>query len=494
MDNVYNPRGRNKTTQEFIAGYNADINAFVSHALHLIRNTSVRLTSDTTVGAMCINALSSLCIGGGLTPTASPESTITKWSQAEKERFSKEAEAFYRLKTDSPNFDYYKRNNFKSLQVLAFKEILRKGDILSHRMYRDKEANYEPCLQIISGQWLGNPMGMADTKKLTAGVEFNEGEQEIAYHIAVCDENRVATGEFKRYPKYTKNGFEEYSLILLEEREANQVRGIPFLATAKEDIILFEAFKQATVAKQLTLALLTAVIKRDKDSPPPESSISDKTKDLAIQSAKDSAGLNYYEDDKKNSSFALGTGNVITLEEGEDISTVESKLQGEGFKEFTEVMLSLIGSSTYVPYEELVHRYSASFSASKATIASGEKIRKNLQNTFANKFCKPEYDHVIDYGIRTGYITAPGYLEGDSLFKQAVLACSWIGPPPIVVDPLKEVKAQKMAIDSRIKTMEKVIHETTGRDFEETIERIKQEQNYLIKEGLITDGSQNNGN
>ena len=83
---------------------------------------------------------------------------------------------------------------------------------------------------------------------------------------------------------------------------------------------------------------------------------------------------------------------------------------------------------------------------------------------------------VIDWGIRTGKLEAPGYIEGDWRYRQAVLAVTWIGPSPINIDPKKEVEAHILAINAGLETKEQACRELYQTDYEETVERIQKEK------------------
>ena len=466
MDNAYSPYSKTATSRKFTASYWKDINAMVTSAFEKSGETSAKLYYDTSIAHMAINALTDYVIGPGLVPTANPERSIVGWTNEQRKKFSEQAEAYWRLTTNSLDFDHYGKNSFRALQKIAFKNILIKGDVLLHTYYRDEKNSYMPCVQILSGQWVTNPNQAMDTKEVTAGVRLNKEELEIGYYIAKTDEERLDSFECTYVSKYNKAGQKEFDLIKLGATEANQIRGIPILSAVRDDILHLEVAKTNYITKFIVEAILTAVVTTDKDQTVASSRTLDTLKSLGGQS-KDAS--------RTPTDVNLSAGNVVVLQPGEDMKTIQSSQSSQDYSQLEKTVLSCIGGAIGVPYEMLLKQYGSSYSASKATISSASKTFDDLRREFAEKFCNVVYKMVIDYGIRAGNIDAPGYLEGNDLYQRAVLSVNWIGPTPVIMEPIKEANAQKVMIENNFTTMEKACRDLTGLDYEEIIERRVQE-------------------
>ena len=473
MASQYYPNDRAKVT----ASYNTDINALVTQFLGRSQDISKKLISETTIGAMIINALIRFVIGPGLEPKASPENTILKWSTEERAKFVSSAEAFFRMYAGSKDIDYYNRESFGSLQSVALRNILTDGDTLLHRIYGTKAQSYKPMIQLLSGAWIGNPNGSIDTKEQVGGVIFDSDGREKGYCIFQTDNNLLDSYTTKTVNKYGADGFEEFILVGIQPRESNQVRGIPWLSSVSQDILDLEKFKIAHRTKAATQALLTAVIKSTEDAPSAPVSSVDKIRGLE----RKSQALPVEAD---TSEVQLGAGNVVALNPGESIDMLESKAPMNSYKEFVELELAQIGGAVSVPYEMMTQRYNSSFSSSRATITGAEKTYKVIREEFAGKICAPVWEQVVDYGIRLGMIEAPGYLEGSDLYKRAVLASSWIGPSSIVIDPTREINAHISAISNNLEPREIATRELLQMDFEEVTDMLQNEKNTLEEKGL----------
>lgn len=480
MNTVYSPLKRSETSRSFIASYFTDINARASYSLYSSRNITKRLEYETSIGSAAIRILRQNSIGQGLIPQSAPDFTVLGWTAEQAEKFAKKAESFFELVTSDKSIDCYSISDFNALQRIAFRNILSSGDVLLHRYFEKTDHGIYPKIQVISGEWVSNPNLDSDTKKLTGGVILQNNLQ-VGYHILETSEDRVDTFSTKKVEKFNK-GFEEYILILLDAVDASQIRGVPLLTAVREELLDLSAFRNAYITKAMIQALLSAAITKSKTTDAP--SFAEKVMDSAVGSYPEGESVAGIEENvsdysnagsRENDGVSLQAGNIFELNEGEDIKTLESSAQGLDYKAFMDAVLDPIGSSLNVPREVLLQSYNSNYSASRATIAGAEKGNKILRSEFAKKFCTPVWEMVIDWGIRSEFIDAPGYFDNE-MNRRAVLRATWMGPSPIVIDPTKEVQAWKIAIDERLATRDQATVSMYGSDWEATNEKLKQEE------------------
>lgn len=478
MESVYENRGSSKTQRAFSASYPVDINNLVSLVLRNCQDESKKLSYQTAIGSMYINALTKYVVGEGLIPSPSPEKEYLGWSHEKYSRFISQASAFFRLMTGS-GFDWYGRYGFQELQQLAFRNILITGDVLMHRCYAKKNEEYRPKLQLISGSWISSPNGI-DEKSCIGGVRLNTYGEETGYFIEEVDDSLNATGNYKERRKYNeRTNFEEFRLVKLIVNEANQVRGIPLLNTIRNDIIDTQAFTTAHIQKAIMTAVLAAFIKKSQENG--GANMYQKVMESAEISARDAGDDRYVE---RLASALLTPGFMMELNVGEDITTVESKIAGTDYKSFMDSRLDIMGGSVEIPREMALGSYSASFSASRGTIGTAEKAFAIKRANFARSFCQPEYEQIIDYGIRIGAIDCPEYLNADFITKKAILSVSWTGPSAVVIDPTKEVKALSDAVNAMFTTRDQACRQLNSRDFDETVDILKAEKDKIDSLGL----------
>ena len=487
MSSQFNPPKRTTVN----AYFPLDINEMVSAFKKRLSDRSTKAAVETATGSMILNTLTEFVVGQGLEAQSSPENSVLQWDDETRAKFISQAESFFRMYAGSRRIDHYGKMNFYQAQKVAFYNGMVDGDFLLHRSYRNGHHDYEPYFQLLSGKWVRNPnMQIIDTKKMIGGVEFDERGREVAYYIAEVYEDLQDSYTSHRFSKYNAkaNNFEEFNLVRFGIREANQVRGIPVLTPILEDIFNLEEFKVAYRMKAATQALFTGIITSEKDAPAPAVSSLDKIKNLGTPDALEDAPVAGEVTDIK-----LGTGNIIELNPGEKFDMAESKVPAADYKQYLDIELPQITAGVGLACEMALQRYNNNYSASRATIAGQEKKFRNLRDDLASGFCTPTWDQVIDWGIRRGIIEAPGYLEGDWRTKQAVLAVTWIGPSPINIDPKKEVEAHILAINAGLETKEQACRELFQTDYEETVERIKKEQEMApteVRDINITDSNE----
>lgn len=470
MNSPYSATPRSNTSRNFIANFGSDVNAFISYLLKTNRDKTKRLEFETSIGSSIIKLLVQNVIGRGLMPQSSPVNEVLNWKDNDYDKFTRNVEAYFRLTTDS-DIDYYGKNSFTELQRIAYKCILSSGDILLHRSYFGKEKNYKPFIQLIDGACLSNPGGESDTKDITGGIKF-KNNIEIGYYLKVTDANRLDTFETQYVNRFSKTGFKEFDLVYIDGFNPSQARGVPILTAVREDLLDVISFKNSYLAKAIVQTILSAFITKQKATSDP--SFSEKIMNTASPENEDSSEIA----DERND-VALGTGNIIELNEGEDIKTIESAVAGVDFDSFIKSNLQSIGSAVNLPYEMLMQSYNASFSASRATIAGAEKGFEILRAEISGKICRPVWEQVLDYGFRIGDLDPPeGYFENE-LIRKAVLQAYWTGPSPITIDPQKEVNAWKTAIASRLASREQAVNAMYGRDWDNVNDRLITEEKRL---------------
>lgn len=474
MSNVFSPKRTSKTSLGFRPYYQSNINADTTYNLRDAQATTKQLATETPVGKAIIDRVTQFTLGVGLFPQSAPETALLGCSDEEYKRFTSEAESFWRYITDSKSYDYYNKNTFPQLQRLAFKNALISGDVLMHRLYRGKREGYKPCIQLISGSSIYNSGMDTDRKNRVGGVELDNKGREIGYWIAQSDDNLNDTFTSKLYSKYNSYGFEEFSLLAFNLLESNQARGIPFLSAVRDAILDINTYTKSTIEKAMVQALFTAFIEHE-----PEQSAPDTFHATLSNLASQAQEMQGAERDEDEIGFNLASGNVVNLAPGEKINFAESKTPASGFKEFIDVQLDLIGSAVSLPREVLLASFQSSFSASKGSLGVASKAFDIFRKDMADNFCQPNWNMVIDYGIRSGEIHAPGYIDGSDRIKQAWLSATWIGPGAITLNPAQEVGAYVTAIQNGLCTHEQAVRSLYGKDFEEVADRLKKEIDML---------------
>ena len=456
----------------FMPWYSSDPNQFYSAYQNMSQHESEAMYRQFPLGKMIIDAQTRMVIGKGLTPMSAPESDITKWDRETTERFTRQAEAYWRLVTGSRNYDWYGKNDFKQLQQIAFKNILIEGDTLVHRGFRKLRGGLTvPYLQLISGRMVTQNYRV-DNQNMTGGVYIDPNTgRETAYAIRIIGqdlEDTLATRMVKRYNPRT--GRLEFDLIQLQKSDPGLIRGIPLLTALRGSILGLGKYQDNHLLQSVVQNMFSVFIEKEEDTEGPK--LLDKL-----------AGVGATPDPIDPGKINLRSGNVIPLNPKEHAVVVQRQAQGEDYSKYVTANIEIIAGACGLSAETVLNRYNASFSASRATIAATEKNNEILREEFIQKFCEPVWEQIIDTGVLQGHIEAPGYLE-DPMLRKAALATTWTGPTPAQVDPVKEVNAYIAAIGAGLCTHEYAIRRLYGMDVEEVTERLAKEKADYESKGI----------
>lgn len=470
VSSVHQTPRNGKLSENFRPYYPVDPNLGYSFVQNDSQQTSEGLYRETTVGKLLIDAMTRYVIGKGLTPMSAPESDLLGWDDGRLATFRKQSEAYWRLVTNDPNFDFYGKDGFKQLQQIAFRNILISGDTLRHIGYRRiKSGRIVPYVQIISGRMLSQEWEQ-DTLQSTGGVIINKSTgKEVGYTIRVIADDRYDTGTVKKVSRYNSLGRLEFDLISLGKTEPGLVRGIPLLTTLRDDILDFNKFKSNHILQSAVQSLFTAFIEKSEDAKEGAMSFRDKL----------TVGVDEADVVDEGRKVDLGAGYVVELEPGEHVNLVQRQAQGDDFDAYTKSVIGLMASSLGMSYEVAMNSFNASFSASRAGISGAEKNFAILREEFAEKFCQPVWRQVIEHGILTGDIECSEWESLSPIQRKALFSCTWTGVTPPQVDPAKEVNAYVLAVQNGLCTREYAIRMLFGMDYEEVAERLAEEENIL---------------
>ena len=127
--------------------------------------------------------------------------------------------------------------------------------------------------------------------------------------------------------------------------------------------------------------------------------------------------------------------------------------------------------------------FNASYSASRAALMEAWEAFRIRREWLISMFCQPVYEIWLAEAVATGRINAPGFFT-DPAVRAAWCRAQWLGPVQGHLDPTKEVKADILAVQHGFKTHEQVTREYGGGDWNENMERLKQEMETLNETGL----------
>ena len=172
--------------------------------------------------------------------------------------------------------------------------------------------------------------------------------------------------------------------------------------------------------------------------------------------------------------YEMGPGQINVMNPGESVELADPKRPASGFAAFVDAIATQIGAALEIPKEILLKSFTASYSASRGALLEAWKSFNMYRTWFVNDFCNPVYELWLSEAVAIGRVKAPGFFE-DPTIKAAWLKAEWIGPSQGMLDPVKEIQAEKMACDYGFSTHADSALRLNGSDYNSNIEQLSRE-------------------
>jgi len=425
-----------------------------------VRSRDLNRNDPVAAGAMdtmCINI-----VGRGLIPQSQIRAEVLGATKEQARQWQKTAERVWALWT--PAADSANRLTFNEVQFLALRKIIEDGEILALPVWvKEPWRQMGRAIELIEADRLG---GNYSKEKPTYGMGIEVGEQRgepQRYWIKKANYQNIYTDktEYTGIPARDADG-RPMVLHVFPQRRPGQLRGVPFFAPVLNYFKDLSDYLEAeVVAARVAACLAVFITKTD----PVAAAYGNQT---GTESSTNSRLQN------------IEPGLVHYLGIGEGINIVDPKRPGETFDAFLSGVLRLIGNALGMPYEIFFKDFSkTNYSSARAALLEGRRSFLNWRGWFAEKFCQPVYELVLEEAYLRGLFDVPDFYANRAEYCR----CQWVGGGWGWVDPTKEVEASKMAIDYGLSTMAEEAA-GQGRDWEELLEQRAREQEKVRELGV----------
>ena len=436
--------------------------------ISVLRQRSRDLYMGVPIANGAVKTMRTNVVGRGLHLKPAIDREVLGITAAAAQKLEKQIEREWKLWAESPDCDIERIDNFFELQQLAFLNWLMSGDCLAVLPVKPRiNQPYDLRVQLIEADRLSSP-DYCDSwdNKIVGGVEVDKDGEVIAYHIS--DQHplsgEVTEYKWQRVEAYgAKTGRRNVLHIMCRER-IGQRRGVPFLAPVIESLKQLGRYTDAELVAAVVSGMFTVFIEKEEAS-----------SDEAIGSMIPEEEQIDAEDE---TSVELGPGAVMDLNPGEKIHDSNPGRPNSNFSMFVEAICQQIGASLEIPYELLVKRFNASYTASKGALEEAWKMFRMYRAWLATDFCQPIYEEWFAEAVAKKRIDAPGFFT-DPLIKKAYCKAEWNGPAKGMLDPVKEVTAAEKRVANGFSTRSSETMEMTGGDFYTNADQLKSEEKKL---------------
>lgn len=446
-----------------------------------LRAASRDLAMNSPVAAGALERYRTNGIGYGLTLQSQVDRDVLGLSPEEAERWQQETEREFKLLAESKDMDAARTLDFYRMQSLAFVSSLESGEVFVLLPHIPRpNMPYDLRVRILESDMVCQPYGIPDTRKIRSGIETDDNGAPVTYHIAgkhPGDMYGFSTSDntWTPVPAYGAVSGKRNVLHIFDQRRPGQRRGVPIFAPVIEQLKQLTRLSDAELMAAVIASFFTVFIKR--------------------VGAGDSMGLGEtYAPDQQvvNATHRaddaylkqLGSGSMVELDDGEDISVAESKRPNAAFDPFFVSIVKQIGCAINLPFEVLMLHFTASYSASRAAIEQAWRTFICRRVNFSRDFCQPIYEEFLTEAVLRGRIKAPGFFL-DPAIRKAWCGSLWQGPGKGQIDTLKETKAAVMKINANLSTHSKEAAAIDGDDWDRVVDRRSFEEHKLRKLGLL---------
>lgn len=419
--------------------------------LPALRSRSRDLGRNNPIAAGAKQTSKSNVVGSGLRVRAKLNPKLVGLSPEAAELWERKAETLFDLWAQSKLCDITLTQNFYELQGLVFNAVFESGDtFVLRRVPKRPNAIVPLALNVIEADRVATPSEMQGDYLIRDGVKIDEDGAPVSYFVLnehPGERQTYTVNGFQEIPAFGKKSGEQMVLHIFERLRPGLNRGIPQLAPVIEILKQLDRYSEAELMKAVVSSFFTVFLKTSG-----EDGLAN-----AVPGAYPGMGAN---------DVTMGPGTIVDIGTDEEIQTAQPA-NTANFDPFFTSVVRQIGVALSIPFELLMMHFTSSYSASRAALEMASQFFKDRRTWLVRNFCAPVYEWFLTDAINAGLLGAPGFFN-DPVRRAAWLGAQWIGPARIILDPLKEWKAETEAVNLGARTIEAVIIERGGDDFEQT--------------------------
>lgn len=287
---------------------------------------------------------------------------------------------------------------------------------------------------------------------IVGGVEVNEYGKPLAYHIKTLTGDGWDTGNKKRI-EATK------VIAVWQKNFPSQIREISPLAMAINRVADTEDFIDTVSLKEKILACLAVFIKR---------------------MIPNSGGMSIGRQQPLNTRTGYGKtsmepGMIQELQPGDEVQAVIPTGQATNTREMVSLFNRMVAAGQGLSYEAVSRDMSqVNYSSARQGLLEDQKTYQRMQRFLVDHFLDEVYKEVVTSAVLSKAIKIPDFWKNPDKY----LTHTWTMPGWSWIDPVKEVKANRIAVESGQGTLASVCA-GRGDDWQDTLRQRAKELRYI---------------
>jgi lambda family phage portal protein len=357
------------------------------------------------------------------------------------------------------------RLNWTQMQMLFITSVALDGEALVRLLVAPSRKPYRFVLQFLDPELLDVDYNeeLRGGRYIRMGIEFDPFGRPVAYHV--LDAKTSDEGYLRYGRRYRRISAEEMIHAFIPEL-VGQSRGIPWMATALLRMKMLGAYEDAAVVAARIGAAKMGFYASDEGG-----EYTGTDEDPTGELIED-----------------VEPGTFQSLPRGVKLETWDPEYPKGEFGDFVKACLRGIASGLGVAYNTLSNDLEGvNFSSIRAGVLEDREVWKALQEWMIEAFCRPVYERWLTIQLAMGTITVPGKDGAPKPLNPAreekYRQVSWQPRRWAWVDPLKDMKANELAIKLGLASRSQLIREQ-GLEPEEVWKEIQRENELLAALGL----------
>jgi lambda family phage portal protein len=366
--------------------------------------------------------------------------------------------------TDEADADW--NSDFYGLQALVAAELFEAGEVfIRMRKRRTEDGLIVPLqLQVLPSEmlplnnWEVNAAGT--NRRIECGVEFDGIGKRTAYHFL-----RQHPGELLQFQPSSREIVvvpADEVLHIYRPMRAGQIRGVPHSLSGLAPLAMLDLYDDAELERKRTTALYAGFVRKNGSDGHPFEGAEDGQQDL-------------FGPELEGPGYTLEPGAMVDLEPGEEVQFSQPADVGGNYEAFEYRNLLRVATGLGVPYADMTGdlRQTSYASLRAGLLQFRRRIGMMQHHVMVYQLCRPVWRFWFELAVINGAISIglSDFLRDRRNYQRV----KWIPPRWEWIDPEKDRRAEKIAVDNGWKSRDDVIEEE-GYDPEEVDERIKSSQ------------------
>jgi lambda family phage portal protein len=416
-------------------------NSEIHSALTFLRNRSRELVRNNPYAGRAVKEIANNIVGTGILPTPKIDS----------KQQNKKIKAAWQTWAESTDCDYDGHHNMYGLQHLAARTVVESGEVIIRKRW-DMSKPIPLQLQLLEADFIDTTKWQQKTDAggfIYYGVEFNKEGKVVAYWL--WDAHPGDQIQFNI--KSNRVPADEVIHIFRKERPG-QFRGVPWGHSVMLRLKDFDEYEDAQLVRQKIASCFTLF--RTKTNVGPVAGLTTSTNDDRLDRVE--------------------PGIIEDMQPGEGITVASPPDAGATYDAYTKSVLRGIACGFDMDYVTLTGDLTG------VNYSSGRMgwlmFHRNVEvwqwHMFIPTFCNKSWQWFIQVAAIKGYV------------KDQMVPVSWTTPARTMIDPAKEMEANKLAVRSGFKTWQEVIREL-GYNPEDVMAEMKADMEAFDKENILVE-------